>query len=84
MAANINEKGAFGPVVTKLSMLAMQVCVPSEWTNYMAKDFAEAQYPCGTEHGWHVREQGDPMLNGDDERVPCRERTGYVHIMLDA
>lgn len=26
----------------------------------------------------------DEMLRGCDERVPCGERSGHVHIMLDA
>ncbi len=73
-----------GPQVTKMSMLAMQVCVPEDWTDYQATDFAESEYPCGTEHGWQMRNQGDEALAGDDERVPCRARHGYVHIMLDA
>ena len=73
-----------GPQVTKMSMLALQVCVPEEWTDYQAQDFAESQYPCGTEHGWRARQQGDELLAGDDAHVSCRERSGYVHIMLDA
>jgi len=73
-----------GPQVTKLCGLAMQVCVSEDWTDYQARDFAEAEYPCGTEHGWQIRKQGDEMLAGDDERVVCRDRHGYVHIMFDA
>ena len=72
------------PQVTKMSMLAMQVCVPEDWTDYQATDFAEAEYPCGTEHGWQMRKQGDEALAGADERVSCRERSGYVHVMFDA
>ena len=70
--------------VTKLSMFAIQVCVPEDWTDYHATDFAESEHPCGTEHGWQIRKQGDEALAGDDERVPCRKRSGHVHIMLDA
>ena len=70
--------------VTKMGMLAMQVCVPDDWTDHQASDFAEAECPCGTEFGWQIRKQGDKALDGADERVPCLARTGHVHIMLDA
>lgn len=70
--------------VTKMSMFAMQVCVPEDWTDAQAADFAEDEYPCGTAHGWQMRKQGDEALAGADERVQCRERSGHVHIMLDA
>ncbi len=80
----MNEGNGIGPQVTKLSMLAIQVCVSEHWTDYQATVFAESEYPCGTEHGWQIRKQGDVSLAGADERVACRGRHGYVHIMLDA
>jgi len=70
--------------VTKYGFLDMQVCVPAEWSDEQAVSFAEAQYPCGTTHGWRIRREGDPDLSGSSERACCAERSGFVHIMLDA
>ena len=74
------------PEVTKHGILAMQVCVPKDWTDAQVLEFAESQYPCGTQAGWQIRKQGNPLLNGCDERVVCDqgERKDFVHIMLDA
>ena len=66
--------------VTRRGALDMQVCVPTKWTDSEAELFAERENPCG----WVIRKQGDKLLNGDNERVPCVERAGFVHIMLDA
>lgn len=70
--------------ITRRGALDMQVCVPSDWSDKQVKEFAEIGYPCGTDAGWVIRKQGDPLLNGADERVPCAQRNGHVHIMLDA
>jgi hypothetical protein len=72
------------PIMTRTSFLSMQVCVPKEFTDEQARDFAESKNPCGTEHGWQIREEGDPRLKGDPHRVQCREHPENVHIMLDA
>ena len=72
------------PEVTKTSFLCMQVCVPKHWDDEQIVNFAEQENPCGTESGWLIRRQGSEYLGGDDERVPCCERDGFVHIMLDA
>jgi len=72
------------PQVTKHGVLDMQVCVPAEMEDADVLRFAESQYPCGTTHGWEIRRQGDESLRGASERVPCAQRTGFVHIMLDA
>ena len=61
----------------------MQVCVPADWADERVKQFANAVNPCGTEHGWHIRREGDSALNGKPERVKCSE-SANVHIMLDA
>jgi hypothetical protein len=73
-----------GAEVTKAMALDMQVCVPSEWTDEDVLKFANENNACGTEHGWHIRKQGDQALAGYPERNPCEARSGYVHIMLDA
>jgi hypothetical protein len=72
------------PEVTRIGMFSMQVCVPSDWTDDQVRQFAESKNPCGTEHGWHVRKEGDSALEGDPARNPCLDRPGCVHIMLDA
>lgn len=72
------------PVVTKIGIFDMQVCVPVDWSDEKATKFANAHNPCGTEGGWQMRKEGDKNLKGDPERVPCAERPGCVHIMFDA
>lgn len=72
------------PEVTQRNALDMQVCVPKAWTDMQVLEFAEAEYPCGTRGGWHIRKEGDAMLRGMPERNTCGERDGFVHIMLDA
>jgi hypothetical protein len=70
--------------VTRRGIFDMQVCVPARWSDEQVLYFAGRENPCGTEGGWFIRRQGDGALNGADERTPCSERTGHVHIMLDA
>ncbi len=70
--------------VTKMSLLAAQVCVPEDWTDQQAHDFLERKNPCGTSCGWVMRKQGDERLAGCDERVKCADRPGHVHIMFEA
>ena len=71
------------PMVTKRGILSMQVCVPDDWDDDQAVEFANKENPAGTTGGWCIRRQGDKALAGDDERVKCTGREGYVHIMLD-
>lgn len=71
-------------VVTKRGALDMQICVPKDWTDEQAKEFADRENLCGTEHGWHIRRQGDPALAGAPERMLCAANAAMVHIMLDA
>ena len=80
----LNNEIETEPEVLKKGILDMQVCVPETWTDKQVETFAEEKYPCGTTHGWTVRKEGDPALGGDPERNPCAERTGFVHVMLDA
>lgn len=71
-------------VVTKMSLLAAQVCVPKEWTDEQAHDFLEREHPCGTSCGWVMRKQGDERLSGCDERVQCSDHSENCHIMFEA
>ena len=72
------------PEVTRAGLLDMQVCVPANFTDDEVTAFAESENPCGTSHGWQIRRQGSKHLSGCDERVPCEQRDGHVHIMLEA
>lgn len=71
------------PEITKTSLLSMQVCVPESWPDEQVEEYANTSNPAGTTQGWVMRHDGDPALAGCDERVPCSEREGCVHIMLD-
>lgn len=71
------------PIVTSMKLLSIQVCVPKDWSDEQITFFANAQQPCGTRHGWQIRRQGDPLLAGDDERVPCDDEPDNVHVMID-
>ncbi|WP_136685665.1 hypothetical protein [Falsirhodobacter xinxiangensis] len=75
---------AYLPEVTRHGLFSMQVCVPADFTDDQVSSFAERECPCGTEHGWSIRREGDEALQGYPERMPCNERDGCVHIMLDA
>lgn len=70
--------------VTRRGALDMQVCVPTDWDDEAVKSFADRENLCGTEHGWQIRREGDKALAGSPERMPCQERAGFVHVMLDA
>ena len=70
--------------VTRVSFLAIQVCVPEEWDDAQIIAFAEQKNPCGTENGWTVRKEGSQWLGGDPARNPCAERESFVHVVLDA
>ena len=72
------------PVVTKPGVLSMQVCIPESWNDENIKSFADNNNHCGTTMGWCIRKQGNKLLDGANERVPCSERKGFIHVMLDA
>lgn len=71
-------------IVTRRGLLDMQVCVPAGWPDEQVKAFADSENPCGTNHGWQIRREGDMKLAGAKERVQCAARSSNVHIMLDA
>ena len=66
----------YEPEITMNKLLSIQVCVPQDWTNHDVEMFAEKKNPCGTTHGWVVDE---PL-----GRVPCTDRHGFVHVILQA
>lgn len=69
-------------MVTVAKALAMQVCVPKDFTEEQIVAFAELENPAGTSHGWHVARKGDTALAGCEERVQCEERGDCVHVVL--
>ena len=71
------------PEVTRTSIFDMQVCVPSDWTDEQAEEFANEQNPSGLELGWKMLHNGNKYLGGAGERVNCSKRDGYVHIRLE-
>lgn len=71
----MNEK----PSVVIARVMAMQLCVPAQWTDEQVIVFAESQ----RHTGWKIRKAGHPKLNGDPERAPCEDRRGYVHIAVE-
>lgn len=74
------------PQVTKVGLCDTQVCVPWDWTDEQAEEFANAQRPTGLDHGWKLRTADDKAQNGAPIRVACKyggiERRGFCHIML--
>ena len=70
--------------ITRRGVLDMQVCVPTDWTDQQVIAFAEEKNTAGTSNGWFIRKEGDELLAGMPERVPCEDRDGHVHIMVDA
>ena len=69
--------------VTMFGAIDMQVCVPEDWSDEQVIEFAERENPCGTVLGWIIRREGDPALNKDPERQPCKARADHVPVMLD-
>jgi hypothetical protein len=65
------------PMVTRVKVLSMQVCVPKDWNDDQVVNFAEKENPCGTTAGWVI-------VKGNDERVQCAERPTFVHVVLQA
>lgn len=69
--------------IIKAGVFSLQVCVPEDWTDEQVIALGEEGQPCGTECGWTVRKEDD-QVKGYRERVPCDEREGHVHLVLDA
>ncbi len=70
--------------VIRRTLFALQVCVPTDWTDEQVIEFAENDNPCGTTNGWSIRRQDSEQLSGDDERVSCEEHTDHIHIIVEA
>lgn len=70
------------PMVTRVGLVDMQVCVPKEWTDEQAEEFANSASPTGIASQWRMKHTGDESLAGCAERVQCEERSQCVHIAL--
>jgi hypothetical protein len=68
--------------VTRSIALAMQVCVPNDWSDTQIKEFAEKENPCGTDLGWIVCKTGAVELKGDPDKVTCSQHPENVHVVL--
>jgi hypothetical protein len=68
--------------VTRRGLLDMQVCVPDDWTDAQAEQFANTDTPTGISSDWRLRTADDPSQAGAPIRVKCQQREGHVHIML--
>ena len=71
------------PALTHAGFLDCQVCVPKDWTDAQALEFAEKIFPCGTTNGWFIRTDPE-LLGGDPYRNQCCEFESHVHICFDA
>jgi hypothetical protein len=78
----------FEPAVLREKVFSMAVCVPELWTDEQIAKWVETQNPCGTFAGWYVAKKGDgalrdPQTQEDTEdRIPCAEREGMVHVVV--
>ncbi len=72
------------PTIIRNTPLAMQVCVPEDWTDEQVLEFAGSNNPCGTTYGWAIRKDGEEVLGGGPERAQCTDNKEFVHIILDA
>jgi hypothetical protein len=70
------------PEIIKNRVLGMQLCVPVSFSENQILEFAEKENPCGAFNGWQLAKNGSMYLGGDEERVECLERPGFVHVVV--
>lgn len=68
--------------VTRCGLIDLQVCVPEDWSDAQAEQFANAERPTGIDSRWTLRAADDPAQNGAPIRVACDSRAHHVHIMM--
>ena len=78
----ITETKAIYPKVIKKKMLAMQLCIPIEWTQKKALEYAEYVDPSGTIHGWRIAKKGESILRGANPQIKCPHKSGFIHIIV--
>lgn len=74
-----------GAMVVKEGIMAIQVCVPSDWTDEHIVVWANGHYSCGA-NSWKVRKEGDDLVTANSpERAGCAEFPPgeRVHVILD-
>ena len=71
------------PEVTRVGLCNIQVCVPKNYTDQQATDFANQSHPTGINSQWVIRKEGNPDLQDDPERQQCSKHSDFVHIMFD-
>lgn len=77
--AVLTEEEACRGTILATTLFQCGVCVPAEWNDEQVVAYAGMDCPAGTENGWRVHTSGpDPV------RVPCQEKEGFVHLVLDA
>ena len=70
------------PMVVKTGIFGTQVCVPASWGDIKVSKWLNKTNPAGTENGWMMKHTGEASLSGCPERVECKRRAGFVHIMF--
>ena len=72
------------PAIIRHSLLSLQVCVPSEWTDQQIVEWVEGENPAGRNLGWQIVRKGREELGGGLERHPCDDYAGNVHVLVEA
>lgn len=73
----LNLHVALEPEVARVSLLSMQVCIPKDYTDEQAEDFANQAHPTGIKSRWKILKDGP-----DPERVDCESRCGCCHVVM--
>ena len=66
------------PQVIARTVFGIGVCVPEDWTDTQILEFVEADSPCGTVGGWHIKRDCPAHKNFID----CEDRPGFVHVAV--
>ena len=64
-------------------IFSTQVCAEESATDQEIEEYVNCVLPTGLDSKWVIRKQGDTVLEGDPERQPCEDKSGWVHVMLD-
>lgn len=67
------------PMVTRHGILNLQVCVPKEYTDKQAEEFANNANPTGVSSRWEIMPESEME---DLQRVQCEDHPENVHILL--
>ena len=70
------------PEILKCFELAIQACVPDNYTDDQIISFIDKEEPCGTGYGWFICKEGHMNLGGAKQKIPCEDRAGFVHVVV--